>query len=160
FKVGCSEALPAHLTQLQDYVRDLHDYHRASRGWQVQGVLIPTLLPLGHAARRSPSSDLVVKPPCELADFLREVWLREENHSSAPLSPDAWYDSDFAPAPSIVLAAKDMFEESRRAGSATDIVSLRALHYAGAEKSKIQELTEYLVRVVQSAQESKERHIV
>ncbi len=86
--------------------------------------------------------------------------MREENDSSTQLDAEAWYGSDFAPAPSIVLAAKDMFEESRRADSTSGVVSLRALHYAGAEKSKIQSLTEYLVRTIRGAQEKKERHIV
>jgi hypothetical protein len=160
FKVGCSEILSAHRSQLQDYVADLHDYHRASRGWDVQGILIPTLLRSVPADHLPLQSDIVVKTANGLPAFLSEVWISEENRTSVLLDSEAWYASDFAPAPSIVLAAKDMFEASRRADSDTDIVSLRALHYADSEKSKIQALTEYLVRTVQGAQERKERHIV
>lgn len=112
-----NRALPPHIDQVEAYARDLSEYHEASHKRDVLPVLVLT------AATGDPDADGVVRiaPGGSLASVLR--LLLEDGVGKPAIDASAWLNSEYAPLPTLVAAARTIFNHEplphiRRAESA------------------------------------------
>ena len=104
----------AHLDQVAAYSRDLSEYHAASHGRQVRAVLALPNVETPVLAR----DDVVVCDGASLGAVLLDL-----AGDGQPVSLDAWLEAPYAPLPTLVAAARRIFEHEplpriRRAESA------------------------------------------
>lgn len=141
----------AHVDQVAAYARDLSEYHAASHDKLVDPVLVLTQSRESGASRRGSRDDPTAAPdprehppgPYEVTitgpDGLDEVLLSLEARSPAePLDAEAWLQADYVPLPSLVNAARMIFDHEplpyiRRASSAGIPETLAHLERAAAE---------------------------
>lgn len=91
----------ADVDQAAAYARDLAEYHSGSHDLDVQALLIPTAL-------RSPSTSIdgvEVLKPADLSEYLVHL------HGDGPVDLLAWVDAPYEPIPSLVQAARLIFQE-------------------------------------------------
>ena len=106
----------AHMDQVAAYARDLREYHAASHDKLVDPVLVLTL----SAEPAFSRSEVAVTGPDDLARVLLEL---ERRSPDEPIDAVAWLDADYEPLPSLVTAARRIFDHEplphiRRAESA------------------------------------------
>ncbi|MBF2046678.1 MAG: DUF2075 domain-containing protein [Elainella sp. C42_A2020_010] len=128
----------ADLDQVAAYARDLAEYHRASHHRPV----IPILVPTRQTGKSQRYEGVQVLAASELA-----VWLSQLEQAS-DLDPTTWVQSDYAPLPSVMQAARRIFQQE-------PLPEIKRARSAG-----IPELLEYLYRLVEQAQANHERHLV
>jgi hypothetical protein len=119
-----SYALPPHVDQVEAYARDLSEYHEASHTREVIPLLV---LAQGHEAPCE-SGSVFVTSASTLSQSLRPY----AGASVAKAAPSEWLESDYAPLPSLVTAARMIFNHEplphiRRAESAGIPKTLAAL---------------------------------
>jgi hypothetical protein len=111
-----AHAIPPHLDQVEAYARDLSEYHEASHERHVIPVLVLT------QCRVDGESDRVrVTSGDGLASVVRET--TRDTGPGQSCDPEGWLASDYAPLPSLVSAARTIFNHEplphiRRAESA------------------------------------------
>jgi hypothetical protein len=113
FKCGARKYERKSQAQVEDYCLDLRDFHSESRG----RVLVPILVAT-HAEERSPILG-------EVVDSLAPAWLANEQSlerildqitvtyhapSAASIDPSRWDAADYSPTPTIVEAARALYE--------------------------------------------------
>jgi hypothetical protein len=118
--------MPAHIDQVEAYARDLSEYHRASHDRPIRAVLVPTRYK--GCPSKSGATTIVGAP--HLAGALAEAAVVSE--AAPPLELTDWLESDYAPLPSLVNAARIIFNHEplphiRRAESAGIPQTLAAL---------------------------------
>lgn len=129
----------ADLDQTTTYARDLAEYHSGSQQHPVHAILVPT-----RRTQDSESRDRVqILNPHDIADYLNA--LPEE---PSTIDPHAWITAEYAPLPSVVQAAQQIFENE-------PLPNIRQARSAG-----IPELLEYLNSTITTAQHNHERHLV
>lgn len=95
--------LRAHVDQVAAYARDLREYHAASHDKLVDPVLVLTR---GADQRREIGEVTVVNP-----EGLREAIAGLERRApDEPIDGEAWINADYSPLPSLVSAARRIFE--------------------------------------------------
>ena len=91
------------LDQVAAYARDLAEYHSQSHGIEVVPLLIPT-----RTIDKSEIRDVVtVISPDKIAPFLDSV------EESEPINLGLWLSGDYAPLPTLIAAAKMIFNNER-----------------------------------------------
>jgi hypothetical protein len=110
------EAEPADIDQIKSYVRDLEDYHSGCRG----RTLIPVLIPIGMDRNAHERAGVHVVPPRGLGTLIRRLASRGNGGRA---NAQAWVDAPYEALPSLVEAARLLFERKplpniRRAASA------------------------------------------
>jgi Uncharacterized conserved protein (DUF2075) len=128
----------ADLDQVTAYARDLIEYHQASHHRLVTPLLVPT--------RRSQASTAGILNPAEIASFLEQ--LQPDSALNPGLDPQAWVQSGYAPLPSVIQAARSIFEQE-------PLPDIRSARSAG-----IPELLAYLNQLIVTAQTQRQRHLV
>jgi Uncharacterized conserved protein (DUF2075) len=113
FKCGAERYDLKSRIQLEDYCLDLRDFHPASR----RRVLVPVLIATQAADCQDPKDSV--------ADFVAPVWLTNAHslarsleevfttyHCDAcpPIDPEIWDNAEYAPTPTIVEAARVLYE--------------------------------------------------
>ena len=137
---GFHEPLQAHLDQSAAYARDLAHYHAASHELAVIAALVCT-------RRRLPSyrsEDVSVIAGTELSNFLLSL-------SGDGMSSDSaleWIHSEYEPLPSLVSAARRVFEHE-------PLPSIRRALSAG-----VPETVDALLAIARTAKDRGERHLV
>ncbi|MBF2075424.1 MAG: DUF2075 domain-containing protein [Synechococcales cyanobacterium C42_A2020_086] len=130
----------ADLDQVAAYARDLAAYHPGCWHRSVTPILVPT--------RRSQPGEMrsavQVLSPQEVAPYLNQV----TDHAPPPLDPHTWVTADYAPLPTLVQAARRLFQQE-------PLPALKRASSAG-----IPELLDYLNALVLQAQKRQERHLV
>lgn len=127
---------PAHIDQVAAYARDLSEYHAASHDKLVDPVLVLTRSSDekagGRDSRGEPPARLdpreqqpspyrvTITGPASLTDVLLALVARSP---AEPLDAEVWLTADYEPLPSLVSAARRLFEHEelphiRRASSA------------------------------------------
>lgn len=130
----------ADLDQVAAYERDLADYHRASQGHPITPILVPTRAQFPIEQERS---SLPILSPAELAPYLQQIAIE-----GPAIDPMTWVNSDYAPLPTVVQAARQLFQH-------------QALpQIKRAESAGIPALLEYLYGLVDRAKAAGERHLV
>ena len=151
---------PAHIDQVAAYARDLSEYHAASHDKLVDPVLVLTRsldqVPSSRDSRgesparpdpreQQPSPYKVsVTGPATLTDVLLGLVARSP---AEPLDADAWLTADYAPLPSLVMAARMIFDHE-------SLPYIRRCDSAG-----VYETVAYLDRVAAEARENRELHL-
>jgi hypothetical protein len=129
----------ADLDQVAAYARDLTEYHRASHHHPVVPILVPTR----RTSESTQQSDVQVLNPSDIA-----AWLSQLEPQANHLDPQAWVQSDYAPLPTVMQAARTIFQQE-------PLPEIKRARSAG-----IPELLDYLYCLVETAQANGERHLV
>jgi hypothetical protein len=91
------------LDQVAAYARDLAEYHSQSHGIEVVPLLIPT-----RTIDKSEIRDVVtVISPDKIAPFL------DSAEETEPINLERWLSGDYAPLPTLIAAAKMIFNNER-----------------------------------------------
>lgn len=133
-----SSPLPPHLDQAGAYARDIKNYHEKSHALEV----VPVLVPQAYIGQRQQINSVHVLPPAQLGDFLLEQALR---NTGTVIDPEDWINSEYAPLPSLVRAARMLFNgeplprikraQSARVPEVVDLI-LSICHEAAATESR------------------------
>ncbi|GGO38287.1 DNA/RNA helicase domain-containing protein [Deinococcus humi] len=129
----------AHEDQVAAYARDLQHYHAASHGLLGRPVLVYTQRP-GLQEQRG---EVTVVGPDTLRDYLRA----EVQAGPRQFDHDAWLNADYAPLPTLVSAARRLFEHE-------PLPAIRR-----AESAGIEETVADLVEAARQAHERGEHHL-
>lgn len=113
FKCGARKYEKEARSQVEDYCLDLRDFHAESRG----RILVPFLVAT-HADNEDPAIG-------EVIDRVAPVWLANASSlrnliekavaqyrdlAAAPINPDRWNRAEYAPTPTIIEAARVLYE--------------------------------------------------
>lgn len=134
-----STASAADLDQVAAYVRDLSQYHSQSAGREVRAIVVPTRRQKASEQR----GDVLILSPNEIVDYLNQLEVVENE-----IDPQAWVQAEYEPLPTIIQAAKSIFQQE-------PLPNIKRAHSA-----RIPELIAYLNGVVDRAQANRERHLV
>lgn len=135
FKVGESRILEADVDQVLDYALDLKNFHKFSQDNLIVPILIPTKHREGSTEiQMSVYDDRVVNPLVTgkkgVDKLISKVLERFPNE--IPVNP-AWIISPYAPTPTIVEAAKTLYEnhsvENITRHEADKVSTDRTIHY-------------------------------
>lgn len=131
----------AYVDQVDAYARDLSEYHSASHSLEVTPILV---LPRGER-----SDDSVYGVTCTNAAGLADVLERVERDDRSALIPDLdeWLNAEYAPLPSLVVAARRIFQHEA-------LPSIRR-----AESSGVNEAVNYLRDVAERASRDGGMHL-
>ncbi len=145
---GYSSPMPAHVDQASAYARDLAEYHRASRDRDVDPVLVLTQ----YCGETTLINHVLVTGPAGLLGVLQDL----ASDAADARDPDDWLRSDYEPLPSLVNAARIIFEHEplphvRRAHSAGIPEALSCLEHVAARARREQQLHLALVTGVPGA---------
>jgi hypothetical protein len=139
---GYPDPSPAAVDQAADYARDLADYHEASHNHPVAAVLCLT----SGSSAPTTIKDATVVSGSDLATGIG-MSLASLSKTQA-IDAASWLNSEYAPLPSLVAAARLIFEHE-------DLPHIRR-----AESAGIPETIEVLDRVAERAQAAGESHLV
>ena len=99
--------------QVEDYCLDLRDFHRASR----DRILVPILVATRAVGRDAPTNDVAdsIAPIwCANSDslgrVLTEAFERYSHQARDLIDPELWDNADYAPTPTIIEAARTLYE--------------------------------------------------
>jgi hypothetical protein len=113
FKCGARQYAREALIQVEDYCLDLRDFHEKSR----QKILVPMLVATHAVDRPAPADDVsdFVAPIWfanaeSLGRVLGEVIARYQGETRDPIDPERWDNAEYAPTPTIVEAARVLYE--------------------------------------------------
>ncbi|PSN19427.1 hypothetical protein C7271_07390 [filamentous cyanobacterium CCP5] len=129
----------ADLDQSAAYARDLSAYHPGCRERSVRPLLVLT-------RREQPAESPGWVQPVSPAQL--QTVLAAETSAGCVINPDAWVKADYAPLPTVIQAARQIFQHE-------SLPSIRQAESAGIPK-----LMEYLNQIVMRASEQGERHLV
>ena len=125
--------------QAMAYARDLADYHQGCRDRPVVPILVPTR---GQGEPPLGDSPLVLYPSA-IAPYLQAI-----PTGKADIDPKAWVQADYAPLPTVIQAARQIFQQE----PLPDIKRARS--------ARIPEVMDYLHQLAAQAAAQKERHLV
>ena len=129
-----------HIDQVRAYARDLRHYHAASHHNLVEPVLVLTKA----TSLLSERDDVTVAGPDQLSAVLVRF---ADVLGGPPIEPGVWLAADYAPLPSLVTAARSIFEHE-------PLPQIRRAHSAG-----IPGTIATLVDIAKQAQARGERHL-
>ena len=113
FKVGQKDALQSDVEQVMDYALDLKNFHRFSHNRTIVPILVPTNYKRSTTKfKPSVYDDAVYNPLITGADGLQDLLTNVLNHAKAtePDTIDNWIISPYTPTPTIVEAARTLYE--------------------------------------------------
>lgn len=151
FKVGESKILEADLDQVLDYALDLKNFHKFSQDKVIAPILVATKL-LEHttSVQMSVYDDKVVNPlvtgETGLFDVIAQVLNRFPNETA--INQD-WIISPYAPTPTIVEAAKTLYENH----------SVENITRHEADKVSTDQTISYILDVIQKSKLNREKSI-
>ena len=132
----------ADLDQAEGYARDLKNYHSMCHGLQVEAVLVPTR----WRGMRRQIGDVTICEPSEIDKLLFD--LSEQASGQSAIAADSWLSAVYAPLPTIVKAARDIFHHER-------LPQIRRAHSA-----RLPEVHELLSSIAHEAARSRTRHLI
>jgi hypothetical protein len=137
-----NQVFRADLDQANGYAKDLQNYHSLCRDLLVEAVLVPTR----WRGERRRLGDVTVCPPSEIDQLLFDYSARATN--SAALLAEEWLEGEYAPLPTIVKAARDLFHHQ-------ELPRIRRAHSA-----RLPEVHALLTAIAHDAALSRTRHLV
>lgn len=113
FKCGARTYDREARTQVEDYCLDLRDFHAESR----RRVLVPFLVATNAENESAPVGEVIdwVAPvwlanASSLPCLLEKAIVRYGNLTAAPIVPECWNRAEYAPTPTIIEAARVLYE--------------------------------------------------
>ena len=151
FKVGESKILEGDIDQVLDYALDLKNFHKFSQDKVIVPILVATNFPNSSTdIRMSVYDDRVVNPLVTgkygIFDLITKVVSRFPNET--PVN-DNWIISPYAPTPTIIEAAKTLYESH----SVEDITRHEA------DKVSTDATIKYIIDVIQKSKSNGEKSI-
>lgn len=153
FKVGKKEEFQAGIEQVMDYALDLKNSHLFSHDRKIVPILIPTRYK-EYTTVFQPSvyNDDIYNPMITGEEHLQELIARVLEHAGAERSDeviDNWLISPYAPTPTIIEAARTLFENH----SVEDITRHEA------DKVSTDQTINYILDVIQQSKERRQKSI-
>ena len=152
FKVGQKDALQADVEQVMDYALDLKNFHRFSH----DRIIVPILIPTNYERVSSdflPSvyDDAVYNPLIVGASQLQQLLVHVLEHAGATASAsiDNWIISPYTPTPTIIEAARTLYESH----SVEDITRHEA------DKVSTDATIDYLLRIIDQSKRNGQKSI-
>ena len=151
FKVGESKILESNIDQVLDYALDLKNFHKFSQ----DKLIVPILVATRYSAtttdiQMSVYDDRVVNPLVTgengISDLIAKVSKRFPNESSVD---DNWIISPYAPTPTIIEAAKTLYESH----------SVENITRHEADKVSTDTTIAYIIDVIKKSKENSEKSI-
>jgi hypothetical protein len=149
-----SQPLLSHFDQALAYARDLRHYHSGCRGRNVHAVLLATK----SKASKELRDGVHLTSPGDLAVLLCSLGTpnSETPNTEHTIDPHDWVNSDYAPLPSLITAARLIFRHEplpqiHKAHSAGIPETLRTLHAISEDAKRRGELHLALVTGVPGA---------
>ena len=151
FKVGESRILEADVDQVLDYALDLKNFHKFSQDHLIVQILVATnYRDTSTDIRMSVYDDRVVNPlvtgKAGVAKLIAEVSKRFSNEP--PVNPN-WIISPYAPTPTIIEAAKTLYENH----------SVENITRHEADKVSTDRTIAYILDVIQSSKANQKKSI-
>ena len=151
FKVGESKILETDIDQVLDYALDLKNFHKYSRDKIIVPILVATNYRKSSAdLQMSVYDDMVVNPlvsgEAGISNLISNVLRRFPNESA--VDPD-WIISPYAPTPTIIEAAKTLYENH----SVADITRHEA------DNVSTDRTISYILDVIQKSKVNQEKSI-
>jgi hypothetical protein len=113
FKCGAREYDKQARTQVEDYCLDLRDFHAES----CHRILIPFLVATNAKNEPPTVGDVLdwVAPvwlanACSLCSLLEKAVIQSSVSTAAPINPQRWSRAEYAPTPTIIEAARVLYE--------------------------------------------------
>lgn len=128
------------MDQVAAYARDLHNYHAASH----DAAVFPVLALTQSGDPVSVVDAVTVVGPRDLADTIGDL---VPGGDGDRIDPEAWIAADYAPLPTLVAAARTIFEHE-------PLPQIRRAHSAGFPETIAE-----LIRVGDEAQANRELHL-
>ena len=109
FKVGEKEFRNYEIDQVVDYALDLKNFHKESLDKRIVPILVATNAEeVNNLAKFS--DDLISTPILCNTNTLRDTLIKiSEQYDLPDINEDEWYNSDYAPTPTIIEAAQYMY---------------------------------------------------
>lgn len=151
FKVGETHILEADIDQVLDYALDLKNFHKFSQDHMIVPILIATNYAAASAdIQMSVYDDRVVNPLVSgktgLAKLINAVLQRFPNEQPIPAN---WVISPYAPTPTIIEAAKSLYENH----------SVDAITRHEADNVSTDKTISYILHVIQESKEMRKKSI-
>lgn len=153
FKVGKKEEFQAGIEQVMDYALDLKNFHLYSHNRIIVPILIPTRYK-GYTTEFQPSvyNDDIYNPMITGEEHLQELIIKVLEHAGVQRNDEAidnWLISPYAPTPTIIEAARTLFENH----SVEDITRHEA------DKVSTDRTINYLLDVIQQSKKQGQKSI-
>lgn len=153
FKVGKKEEFQAGIEQVMDYALDLKNFHLFSHDRKIVPILIPTRYK-EYTTEFQPSvyNDDIYNPMITGDEHLQELITRVLKHAGTERNDetiDNWLISPYAPTPTIIEAARTLFENH----SVEDITRHEA------DKASTDRTINYILDVIQQSKEQRQKSI-
>ena len=153
FKVGKKEEFQAGIEQVMDYALDLKNFHLFSHDRKIVPILVPTRYK-EYTTVFQPSvyNDDIYNPMITGEEHLQELIARVLEHAGAERSEeviDNWLISPYAPTPTIIEAARMLFENH----SVEDITRHEA------DKVSTDRTINYILDFIQQSKEQRQKSI-
>ncbi|OPX61396.1 MAG: hypothetical protein A4E30_00904 [Methanomassiliicoccales archaeon PtaB.Bin215] len=126
-----------HIDQLKAYVRDLSNYHAGSHNVRFEPLLLMTLM----SSTSESSQGVTIISPDQLHNILNV------KANGKTVDPEEWINSRYAPLPSLISAAKLIFDNE-------PLPQIRK-----AESLGVNDAVYELVKIASLAQENNEKHL-
>ncbi len=151
FKVGETSILEADVDQVLDYALDLKNFHQFSQNQLIVPILAATKHPKSHfIIQESAYHREILNPLCTgeqgIADLIEQVLQR---YPHEPAVPEHWIISPYAPTPTIIEAARTLYESH----SVQDITR----HEADQVTTDL--TIKYILDVIQKSKANREKSI-
>ena len=151
FKVGESKILEANIDQVLDYALDLKNFHKFSQGQ----IIVPVLIATNYNSstkniQMSVYDDRVVNPIVTGTAGIYAVLSKvlREFPNEPPINPN-WIISPYAPTPTIIEAAKTLYENH----------SVENITRHEADKVSTDQTIDYILKVIQDSKLNQEKSI-
>lgn len=149
YKAGTTTAAPAALRQARGYALDLDDFHEESRGRTIVALVVGRL----RGARAATAAEVILHPregavvaPEDLGRLIHEVH-DGLPHPLRPIDPAAWDTSRYFAVPTIIEAARAIYEKH----------DVREISHSRAGTENLQVTLERLLEAVKAARAKEER---
>lgn len=133
--------LLAHIDQLSAYVRDLGNYHAGSHDKKILPILLTTI---GTGVLHL-HEDIWISTPDQLNVLIKQVI--SESTQDKKVNISEWINSDYAPLPSLVNAARLIFDNE-------PLPQIKM-----ADRAGIRETVAELIRISETAKSNNEQHL-
>jgi len=136
-----AKILQAHVDQVSAYARDLKHYHAGSQ----QSTVIPILVLARTKDLFELDDDATILSPDRIADIFKSESVVE---TGTLIEPDTWINSDYSPLPSLIQAARRLWDDK------TQLPRIRR-----AESAGIPQTIKELIRIARVAKQDNELHL-
>jgi hypothetical protein len=135
-----AKILQAHVDQVAAYARDLKHYHAGSQQYQV----IPILVLARTKDLITRRDDVIILSPNRIADVFT---VQSEIETGTLIDPTQWITSDYSPLPSLIQAARTIWEKQ-------PLPQIKRAQSAGIPQTIAE-----LIRIADIAQAKNELHL-